>query len=160
MLKEHPFATGIGVGILGLIAWTQRRRIAGFFRQLRHPFAGPLGDDRMALKLTGDPGVAVRQLRRYTFAAMQDQSPIVGLTHASYAMMAMDLLEETVGRDAIQKAGYNPAQVRLLITKLQDKHAEALRSCDPYIAQVLELERREGGALPGFVMAGAAPMGA
>ena len=51
-------------------------------------------------------------------------------------------------------------QVRALITKLQDGHAEALRKCDPYISQVLELERREGGQLPGFVMAGPAPMGA
>ena len=160
MLKEHPFAAGVGVGILGLIVWTQRGRIAALFRHvIRSPLAGAdnpmscLGDDRIMSKLSGDPAVAVRQLRRYTFASMQDKSPIVGLTHASYALMCLDLLEETVGRDAIKKAGYDPLVVRTLITKLQDKHAEALRSADPYISSVLALERQEGNAMPGFVMA-------
>ena len=166
MTKEHPFATGVAVGVVGLLAYWKRHAIASFFRsaatKISHPFAG-FGDDRLLPgAASGAAGVAVRQLKRYTFASMQDKSPIVGLTHASYAMAFMDFLEEAVGREAIQKAGYDPVQVRALITKLQDKHAEALRQCDPYIAEVLALERAEGNQLPGFVMAGAggAPMGA
>jgi hypothetical protein len=158
---KHPFVWGAVVGIGGFLAWRNRGRIVALVRRIRAPF---LGDDRFfSIGGRGDPAVAVRQLKRYTFASMQDQSPIVGLTHASYAMMALDLLEETVGRDAIKAAGFDPTEVRKIITGLQDAHAEKLRACDPYISKVLELERGAGGQLPGFVFAdaaGAAPMGA
>jgi hypothetical protein len=108
------------------------------------------------------PGVAMRQLRRYAFAASQDKSPIVGLTHASYALVLLDTLEEVAGRDAVRATGVDPAKIRGFITALQDKHAEALQACDPYMQAVLAMERSEGGQLPGFVMAGAgaAPRGA
>jgi hypothetical protein len=141
--------------------WRNRGWVAGLFRRAAGALSGfEFGDAQMTVGGRGDPAIAIRQLRRYAFAAMQDQSPIVGLTHASYAMMALDLLEEVSGRETIKAAGFDPAEVRKLITGLQDKHAEALRKCDPYISRVLDLERREGGQLPGFVMAGAAPMGA
>lgn len=158
---KHPFVWGAVVGIGGIIAWHQRGRIVALARKLRHPFSG-FGDDRF---FTGnkDAAVAVRQLKRYTFASMQDQSPTVGLTHASYAMAFMDFLEETVGREAIRAAGFDPVEVRRVITGLQDAHAEKLRTCDPYLSKVLELERAQpGGQLPGFVFADAAgaPMGA
>lgn len=106
--------------------------------------------------------VAIRQIRRYAFAASQDKSPVVGLTHASYALMGLDLLEEVAGRDAIRAAGFDPTRVRQFITKLQDMHAERLQACDTYLQEVLKIERAEGGQLPGFVVAGAgaAPMGA
>jgi len=159
---KHPFIWGAVVGIGGLIAWHQRGRIIGLARRLRHPFRG-FGDDRFFIGGRGDAAVAVRQLKRYTFASMQDQSPIVGLTHASYAMAFMDFLEETVGREKIIAAGFDPIEVRRVITGLQDAHAEKLRACDPYLAKVLELERKQpGGQLPGFVFADAtgAPMGA
>jgi hypothetical protein len=104
----------------------------------------------------------VRQLRRYAFAASQDKSPIVGLTHASYSLILLDTLEELVGRDAVKKAGYNPIKLREFITKLQDQHAEALKKCDVHLQTVLAIERAEGSPLPGFVVAGAgaAPRGA
>lgn len=156
---KHPFAAGAAVGVIGLLAWYKRAWLAGMFRRVTSPLRG-LGDARSGLRLDAAPGNAIRHIRRYTFAAMQDKSPIVGLTHSSYALMGLDLLEETVGRQAIQQAGYDPTEVRLMITKLQDRHAEALRSADPYISEVLALENREGGRLPGFVMAGPAPMGA
>jgi len=112
------------------------------------------------LPATADPSVCAKQIERYTFAAMQDQSPIVGLTHASYALILMDTLEEMIGRQAIAAAGYDPIAVRQLIRKLQDAHAEKLQACDPYMSQVLALKK--GAALPGFVMNGAmgAPTGA
>jgi len=160
---KHPFVWGAVTAVVGIVAWRNRGRIVALARRLRHPFSG-FGDDKFfAIGGRGDPSIAVRQLKRYTFASMQDQSPIVGITHASYAMMALDLLEETVGRDAIKAAGFDPVEVRRIITGLQDAHAERLRACDPYISKVLELERKEGGQLPGFVFAdaaGAAPMGA
>lgn len=155
---KHPFVWGAVTAIVGLVAWRNRGRIVGLVRKL--PGLHGLGDDRLLVSGGGNPAIAIRQLRRYTFASMQDKSPIVGITHASYALMALDLLEETVGRDAIKAAGYDPTQVRMLVTKLQDAHAERLRACDPYLAQVLELERKENGPLPGFVFAGGAPTGA
>ena len=156
---KHPFVWGAVAAVAGLLAWRNRGRIVALARKIRHPLSG-LGDERLLISGGGNPAIAIRQLRRYTFASMQDQSPIVGITHASYALMALDLLEETVGRDAIKAAGYDPTQVRMLITKLQDMHAEKLRACDPYLAQVLALERKEGNQLPGFTFAGGAPMGA
>ena len=157
---RHPFVAGAAVGVVGLILWRNRGWVAGLFRRAAGALSGFDNDPTMTVGGRGDPAIAIRQLRRYAFAAMQDQSPIVGLTHASYAMMALDLLEEVAGRETIKAASYDPMEVRKLITGLQDKHAEALRKCDPYISRVLDLERREGGQLPGFVMAGAAPMGA
>lgn len=108
-----------------------------------------------------DAAVHVRQIRRYAFAASQDKSPIVGLTHASYALVLLDALEEIAGQELIRKAGYDPKQVRAFITKLQDYHAEKLRSCDSFLSKILSMERSEpGGNLPGFVLAGGAPRGA
>jgi hypothetical protein len=102
-------------------------------------------------------GVAIRHIRRYAFAASQDKSPVVGLTHASYALMGLDMLEEVAGRDAIRAAGFDPAKVRGFITKLQDAHAERLQGCDPHLQDVLALERGEGAQVPGFVVAGWGP---
>jgi len=161
---KHPFVWGAVTAVVGFVAWRNRGRIVALAHRLRHPFHGFGNDDKLlALTGRGDAAVAVRQLKRYTFASMQDQSPIVGLTHASYAMAFMDFLEETVGREKIIAAGFDPVEVRRIITGLQDAHAEKLRACDPYISKVLELERGAGGQLPGFVFAdgaGAAPMGA
>jgi hypothetical protein len=141
-------------GVGGMYAYTNRAKIVLWFTQKALAGAGPLA--------ATDPGVALRQLRRYAFASSQDKSPIVGLTHASYALVLLDTLEEMGGRDALRATGIDPTKVRAFITALQDRHAEALRQCDPYMQQVLALERAEGNALPGFVMAGAgaAPMGA
>jgi hypothetical protein len=151
------------VGIVGLVAWWKRHVIAAAYQRLRGRAAmqgfgaGPL---MTGLPATADPSVCAKQIERYTFAAMQDQSPIVGLTHASYALILMDTLEEMIGRQAIAAAGYDPIAVRQLIRKLQDAHAEKLQACDPYMSQVLALKK--GAALPGFVMNGAmgAPTGA
>jgi predicted ArsR family transcriptional regulator len=98
--------------------------------------------------------VYVRQLRRYAFAAAQDKSPVVGLTHASYALAMLDALEEVVGREQVSKiAGINVKRLRTFITKWQDTHAERLNRCDPYLQEILRIERSEGGAIPGFVVA-------
>ena len=107
----------------------------------------------------GDPGVLVRQIRRYAFAASQDGSPIVGLTHASYALILLDTLEEVVGRDVLTRQGLPVKKLRDFTTRLQDLHAERLKKCDTHLQKILEIERREGMQLPGFVVAGA-PRGA
>lgn len=162
LMREHPFATGLVVGAVGLLAWWKRHAIATFFRQVgtrvRHPFAGTWGQ----LGEADDSSVPapVRHLRRYAFASTQDRSPIAGLTHASYAMMALDLIEETAGREAIARAGYNPQRVRAFVAGLQDRHAEALKGSDPYITRILAMERGDEEAPAGFLMTGAAPMGA
>lgn len=155
--SKHPFLLGVGVGVVGLLLWRNRGYITALGQKIVHPFRGPLGnalDDRHTLSVGGPAASAIRGIRRYTFAAMQDRSPIVGLTHASYALMGLDLLEEVGGQAAVRAAGFEPAQVRQMITKLQDKHAERLQSADPYISQVLKMERS------GFALAGGAPMGA
>lgn len=104
-------------------------------------------------------GIAVRQIRRYAFASSQDISPIVGITHASYALILLDTLEEIAGTEALDQAGIPVKKLRDFITKLQDRHAEKLKGCDLHLQQVLELERREGMQTPGYVVAGA-PRGA
>ena len=151
MAEKHPFVMGAVVGVGGLLLWWKRHAIVALFHKMRHPLSG-LG--HMRAQVAGNPAVAIRHLKRYTFAALQDQSPIVGLTHASYAMMALDLLEEVAGRDAIKAQGYDAAEIRELVTALQDKHAERLKSCDQYIQKVLGLH----GA--GMLDMGAAPTGA
>lgn len=149
------------MGVAGVLIWWKRRTIVAGWHRLRgrggmRGFGGPI----TGLPATADPSVCAKQIERYTFAAMQDQSPIVGLTHASYALILMDTLEEMIGREAIKAAGYDPAAVRQLIRKLQDAHAEKLQACDPYMSQVLALKK--GAALPGFVLNSAmgAPTGA
>lgn len=145
---KHPFAVGIGVGVTGLVLWWKRAWIASLVARMKNPLHGLGAGD-----LSGAAGAAIRHIRRYTFASMQDQSPIVGLTHASYALNGLDLLEEVAGKGAIEAAGFDPNKVRNLITKLQDQHAVKLHHADPYITQVL-------GMQAGFALAGPAPDGA
>jgi hypothetical protein len=145
---KHPFAVGLGVGAAGLLLWWRRAWVKGLFARMQNPLHG-LG----AVQMHGAAGAALRHIRRYTFASMQDQSPIVGLTHASYALSGLDLLEEAAGPETIVAAGFDPNKVRDLITKLQDQHALKLHHADPYITQVL-------GMQAGFALAGPAPDGA
>jgi hypothetical protein len=135
-----------GAGIVGGVVWFATRK-------------GALG----AVPIPAEAvATHIRQIRRYGFAASQDKSPVVGLTHASYALVLLDTLEEIVGKDAVNRSGVDAGKIRKFITAQQDKHAEALKRCDPHLQQVLALERREGKQLPGFVVAGAgaAPRGA
>jgi hypothetical protein len=161
---KHPVLVGAAAGVVGLVIWWKRSAIAAAYQRLRGRSMQGFGSTSPVpgLPATADPSVCVRQIKRYTFAAMQDQSPIVGLTHASYALILMDTLEEMVGRQAIQAAGYDPVAVRQLITELQDQHVKRLEACDPFLGRVLALEKKGGGALPGFVMNDAvgAPTGA
>jgi hypothetical protein len=107
-------------------------------------------------------GVHVRQIRRYAFASSQDKSPIVGLTHASYALILLDTLEEIIGREAILKAGYDPTKLRAFITKNQDKHAAALQGKDSFLSEMLAVERAESPTIAPGIVSGpwAAPRGA
>jgi hypothetical protein len=151
---KHPFLTGTAVGALGLLAWYKRGWIVSLFRRMRHPFSGAFADPALAALPGADPGVALRQIRRYAFAASQDQSPIVGLTHASYALVLLDTTEEMIGRDKLRLlSGLDPSVVRAFITQQQDRHATALHACDPYLTAMLKVERGEGRALPGIVPA-------
>lgn len=125
---------------------------------------GALGQAALPETIKHAAAVHIRQIRRYAFAASQDQSPVVGLTHASYALVLLDTLEEVAGREAVAKSGVDPKKLRAFITEQQDKHAEVLKKCDPHLQRVLAIERGEGGQPPGFVVAGAgwgpAPRGA
>jgi hypothetical protein len=134
-----------------------------FVRKKLNPFAGVFGAGE-AKRLPGEDSavasaaaVHIRQIRRYAFAASQDRSPVVGLTHASYALILLDTLEEVAGRDAIARTGYDVKKIRAFITKLQDMHAEALQKCDPHLQAVLKVERGEKVQEPGFVVAGWGP---
>ncbi len=148
---KHPFIVGTAVGVTGLVIWTKRSWFINLFHRLTAHFQGV--DTTVALP-DANPAAIVRQLRRYAFAAMQDQSPVVGITHASYALILLDTLEEMAGRAAIERAGYNVTAMRTAITACQDAHAKKLQACDTYMAQAMGVER---GIMAG---AGAAPRGA
>lgn len=136
---KHPFAVGVGVGIVGLVAWWQRGRIRALFHRIGHlaglPPAGLMAD----IKPSGNAYVdaCARHAQRYAFASLQDKSPVAGLTHASYAMTGLDLLEEAAGTDGAKHIGIDIVAVRPLVAKLQDYHASRLRECDPYLAAAL-----------------------
>lgn len=120
---QRPFLTGAAVGAVGMIVWWKRGVIAAFFRRITAHFHGALDADMPS---------ALRQLRRYTFASMQDQSPIVGLTHASYAMSLLDVLEALPGGAAA--LSIDAGTTRRLIAALQDRHSAKLKNCDSYVA--------------------------
>lgn len=136
--------------------------------------AGPVKRKVSSIVLNAAKGsiaVQVRHLRRYAFASSQDISPVVGITHASYALNALDTLEEMIGQEGIRGAGYDPVKLRAFITGLQDQHAKKLQPCDAHLQQVLAIEKNDVAAAqtPGSVVAGAsmwgddaysAPMGA
>lgn len=149
---KHPFITGAVAGLAGLFLWHRRAWLVGLVHKIPG-LHGAEGFARAPINVAGAAGTAVRHIQRYTFAAMQDQSPIVGLTHASYALNGLDMLEEIGGQDAVRQAGFDPRDVRALISKLQDMHAKKLHMADPYITQVLGLQA-------GFALPGAAPNGA
>lgn len=132
-----------GIAVGGVAVYYGLKAVRPFF------MAGPAED---ALK--NAVAVHVRQIRRYAFASSQDMSPIVGLTHASYALVLLDTLEELIGQDAVRKAGYDPKKIRAFITTNQDKHAEKMKSCDRHLQDVLAIERADpNGQMPGFVLA-------
>lgn len=154
-----PFWKGVIAGMAAVFLWHHRGWVVSAVRKVVH-FRGPSD----GVEISGDPSIAVRQMRRYAFAASQDKSPIVGLTHASYALIALDIIEEAVGREAIVAKGYDPVKLRAFITGLQDMHAKKLEACDSYLVQTLAMERGDpNGQLPGQVFAGVeymAPTGA
>lgn len=163
-----PFWKGVAVGVGLVFAWRYRGLVLGLLRRLWH--GGGLSGAIDAVKLaaatgiempSSDPAIAFRQMRRYAFAAMQDKSPIVGLTHASYALIGLDILEEAVGRDKLAAVGVDAEKARVVITKLQDMHAKALEACDPYLTQALMVEHGDGMESSGPSFAGyGAPTGA
>lgn len=108
----------------------------------------------------GALGLHLRQIRLDALAAAGAKSPITGLRHASYALILLDTIEEVMGRDAVSKFGVDAKKLRAAVTKLQDLHAERVKKCDAHLQKILEIERREGMQIPGFVVAGAAPRGA
>ncbi len=140
--SKHPFLTGMAVGALGLLVWFKRGWIISKFQRISNAiFHGP--SEFLPPPPTSGPIEAVaRHLKRYTFASMQDNSPVVGLTHACYALMCLDLIEENGGAALMKKLGYDPVEVRTLITKLQDQHATKLNGCDPFLQETLDLQRK------------------
>ena len=115
-----------------------------------------LGQGQEATPMTLAPeaiGIHLRQIRRYAFASSQDKSPIIGLTHANYALVLLDTLEEIVSRSVIERTGIDVAKIRAFIVTLQDRHAAQLQRCDRHLQRILKIERREGGSLPGIVQA-------
>lgn len=157
MAKEQgitPFWKGVLAGIGIVLLWTHRGWIIRVVKgavHFRGTFRGAIDAVKLAAATgiempSADPQIAFRQMRRYAFAASQDKSPIVGLTHASYALIALDILEEAVGRDKLLQLGCDPVKIRTLVTKLQDMHGKQLEACDPFLAQALAMERGMMGA--------------
>lgn len=147
MSKALWFVGGVAVGGAGYYFGTK------YLKSLIPGLSGPAED---ALK--NAVAVHVRQIRRYAFASSQDMSPIVGLTHASYALVLLDTLEELIGQSAIRAAGYDPKKIRVFITANQDRHAEKMKACDSHLQEVLAIERADpNGQDPGFVLADARP---
>lgn len=140
-MKILAFFAGAALGVGGYYAV---RRVSG----------GLLGAASDAIKNAVD--VHARQIQRYAFAASQDISPTVGITHASYALILLDTLEELIGRDSVKQAGMSPEKLRKFITDLQDQHAKKLQACDAHLQMILALAKREGINIQG----GSAPRGA
>jgi len=150
--------TGAVIGAGGMYLATRK---IGPFGPLLKGFGGSeMPDLKNAL------GVHVRQIRRYAFASSQDRSPIVGLTHASYALILLETLEEIVGTEAISRAGYDPRKLKKFIVGLQDMHAKQLEAQDPFLTAMLNIERGESPDVAPGVVSGsedspwAAPTGA
>lgn len=162
-----PFWKGVIVGVGVVVLWAHKGWIYGVLRKLMgsHSLRGAIDAVKLAAATgiempSADPQIAFRQMRRYAFAASQDKSPIVGLTHASYSLIALDILEEAVGRDRLLAIGCDPVKVRTLVTKLQDMHAKQLEACDPFLAQALAMERGDSAVLHGVEAEYMAPTGA
>jgi len=166
-----PFWKGVIAGVGLVFLWHRRGWIVGLVHQVwhgvgLHGFRGAIDAVKLAAATgiempSADPQIAFRQMRRYAFAASQDKSPIVGLTHASYSLIALDILEEAVGRDKLLAVGCDPVKVRTLVTKLQDMHGKALEACDPFLAQALAAERGDAQhAFAGYEAEYIAPTGA
>lgn len=159
-----PFWKGVIVGVGAIFLWYHRGVVAMILRKLMHPsqlLNGGFGQIIDIAKLgaatgidmpSSDPAIAFRQMRRYAFAAAQDQSPIVGLTHASYSLIALDILEEAVGRDKLLALGCDPVLIRTSVTRLQDMHGKKLEACDPYLTAALAMEKsmQSGQVVPGL----------
>jgi hypothetical protein len=152
-----PFWKGVFAGIGIVLLWSHRGWI---FRVVRGVFTssslrGAFDAAKLAVATgiempSSDPAIAFRQMRRYAFAASQDKSPIVGLTHASYSLIALDILEEAVGRDKLLALGCDPQMIRTSVARLQDMHGKKLEACDPYLSAALAMEQQGGRVVPGF----------
>jgi len=143
MKQVLAFVGGLALGVGGCYAYQKVKSITGF-------------GAADAIKNAVD--VHARQIQRYAFAASQDMSPTVGITHASYALILLDTLEEIIGRDAVRDAGLSPQKIRKFITDQQDRHAKKLQGCDAHLQTILTLAKREGINIAGGV--GGAPRGA
>lgn len=148
-------ASGIAIGLGAAAAFVNRGKIVGMFHGA--------GVNPAASLTENAADVAVRQIRRFSFAASQDLSPVVGLTHANYAFALLEALEEAIGRERLKSlTSTDPVALKQFIVALQDRHAKALEGRDPFLQRVLEMERQSGGSLPGINMAdgfGPAPHG-
>lgn len=73
--------------------------------------------------------VAMRQILRWEFAALQDAHPFVKLLHANYAVGDLDLLRQMVGDVAIQQAtGHEAPALARRLTDLQDDAQRAAQA--------------------------------
>ena len=80
--------------------------------------------------MISDQGIksVMRQANRFYLASLQDESPVVGYLHASYAVSLLDMLLGLAGRQRItQVTGVDWDKVRFSATRSQDKNDTILR---------------------------------
>lgn len=81
----------------------------------------------------------IRQMSRWSNAAIQDKSPIVSVLHANYGTGYLWSLKDIVTDDDIQKAtGLNSKKLTKKITDIQDKTTLNLFKVCPQYANYLD----------------------
>lgn len=75
--------------------------------------------------------IAIRQIKRWSFASIQDKNPGIALLHANYAVGDLSMLREMVNDNKIKKAtGIDPFKLHLQTINLQDKaQTKLLKKC-------------------------------
>lgn len=76
--------------------------------------------------------MAVRQIKRWIFAAKQDRHPGIAFLHASYAVGDLDMLRQVVSDNVvIDVTRINPFELHKEATQLQDEAQDKMESMCP-----------------------------
>lgn len=76
--------------------------------------------------------MAVRQIKRWIFAAKQDRHPGIAFLHASYAVGDLDMLRQVVSDNiVINVTGMSPFELHREATQLQDKAQNRMENLCP-----------------------------
>ena len=88
--------------------------------------------------------ILVRQMTRWSNAAIQDKSPLVGVLHANYGAGYLWALHDIATDDEITNTiNFNSKVLTSIITKIQDtKTKEVINICPQYASYLNETLRK------------------